>query len=251
MKRLRYLWRAFDYRWRVNRDEIGFLSGRVRAGDTVVDVGAHKGGFLYWLRHQVAASGKVWAFEPQPLLAQYLKEITAMQGWDNVSVEAAGLSAASGSMELFVPAARGEVSPGATLSPANPAEPHHSVRVPVTTLDEYHERRGSPRLSFIKCDVEGHEMAVFQGARRVLERDHPVLVFECERRHLPGSAPEAVFDYLRALGYRGYLFHSSGLVPVERFSVEHHQPLRPGRYWDAEDYFNNFAFVPEAGIRDL
>jgi len=245
MKRLRYLWRAFNYRWRVNRYEIEFLARHVRAGDTVVDVGAHKGGFLYWLRHHVTATGRVCAFEPQPSLAQYLREVVAMQGWDNVEVESAGVSSLGGSMELFVPGAKGTASPGASLSPADLDEPHHTLSVPVIALDDYLERRGSPRLAFIKCDVEGHERAVFQGARRLLERDHPVLLFECEQRHLPGSSPSAVFDDLRALGYRGYLFHSSGLLPVAEFSVAQHQPVRPGRYWDAKDYFNNFAFVPE------
>lgn len=245
MKRLSYLWRAFSYRWRVNRQEVAFLAGRIRAGDTVVDIGAHKGGFLYWLRHHVTASGRVYAFEPQPGLAQYLREIVAMRRWDNVTVEAAALSSASGSMELFVPAAAGAPSPGATLSPVDRGQPHHSIRVPVVTLDEYLERRGSPRVALIKCDVEGHERAVFEGARRLLARDRPALVFECEQRHLPGSSPAAVFDYLQALGYRGYLFHASGLLPVAEFSAARHQPVRPGRYWDAKDYFNNFAFVPE------
>jgi FkbM family methyltransferase len=188
----------------------------------------------------------VCAFEPQPALAQYLKEIAARQGWDNVSVEAAGLSASSGSMELFVPAAEGAPSPGATLSPVDRNELHHRVQVRVVTLDEYIEKLGSPRVAFIKCDVEGHERAVFEGARRLLARDHPVLLFECEQRHLPGSSPAAIFDDLRALGYRGYLLHTSGLLPVEQFSVERHQPVRPGRYWDTKDYFNNFVFLAES-----
>src|SRR5690348_9601186 len=113
LTRLRYLWRAFNYRRRVNREEIEFLAGRMRAGDAVIDVGAHKGGFLYWLRHHVTASGRVFAFEPQPPLAQYLKEVVALQGWDNVVVEAAALSSSTGSMELFIPASEGEPSPGA------------------------------------------------------------------------------------------------------------------------------------------
>ena len=245
LQRLRYLWRAFNYRRRVNRAEIEFLAARVRPGDAVVDIGAHKGGFLYWLRHHVTASGKVYAFEPQPPLAQYLKEIVALQGWDNVVVEASGLSSASGMMDLFVPAPDGEASPGATLSPADPGAPHHSVRVPVLTLDEYFGRPGASRVAFIKCDCEGHEIEVFRGAATVLRRDHPVLLFECERRHLPGSSPAAVFDYLRGLGYRGWFFGPAGLTPIEEFNADAHQPVRPGRYWDAKDYYNNFAFLQE------
>ena len=79
----------------------------------------------------------------------------------------------------------------------------------------------------------------------MLRRDRPLLLFECEARHLPGSSPAAVFDYLGGLGYRGLFFGPDGLVPVEQFSVERHQPLRPGRFWDEKDYYNNFAFLPE------
>jgi FkbM family methyltransferase len=245
VKRLRYLWRAWHYRRRVNREEIAFLAGRVRPGDTVVDVGAHKGGFLYWLRHHVTESGRVYAFEPQPSLAQYLKEVVALQHWDNVTVEAAGVSSVSGAMELKVPAVPGEVSPGATFSLGSLKESHYGIRVPVVTLDDYRERHGGGRIAFVKCDCEGHELEIFKGARGVLERDRPVLLFECEQRHLPGSSPAVIFDYLRALGYEGWFFHASGLTPIERFRVDLHQPLREGRYWDAGDYYNNFAFLPK------
>lgn len=245
MKRLRYLWRAFNYRWRVNRREIAFLSAHLPAGTAAVDVGAHKGGFLYWLRHRVGFAGRVYGFEPQPPLARYLREIVAMQGWDNVVIEAAGVSSRAGEMELFVPAPGGEPSPGATLSPVDRGVPHHSVRVPVVTLDDYFRERTAPRVAFIKCDCEGHEIEVFRGAEQLLQRDRPVLLFECEQRHLPASSPAAVFDYLKGLGYRGRFFGPDGLAPIEQFSVERHQPARPGRFWDEKDYYNNFAFLPE------
>jgi FkbM family methyltransferase len=248
VKRLRYLWRAYHHRRRVNRAEIEFLASRVRPGDAVVDVGAHKGGVLYWLRRHVTATGRVYAFEPQPALAQYLKEIVALQGWDNVAVEAAGLSSATGAMELYVPAAAGDVSPGATLTRAAAGAAHYTVRVPVVTLDEYLRERGGPRLAFIKCDCEGHELEVFKGARALLARDRPALLFECEQRHLAGGAPATVFEYLQALGYEGWFFHGSGLTRVERFRPEIHQPVREGRYWDAKDYYNNFAFLPEEKV---
>jgi FkbM family methyltransferase len=241
--KLRYLWRAFNYRWRVNRQEIEFLAGRLRAGDAAVDIGAHKGGFLYWLRHHVTASGKVYGFEPQPPLAQYLREIVAMQRWSNVTIEASGVSSRVGEMELFVPAPGGVPSPGATLSPVDRDVPHHSVRVPVVTLDEYFGRAGAPRIAFIKCDCEGHEIEVFRGAEQLLRRDRPVLLFECEQRHLPGSTPAAAFDYLKGLGYRGLFFGPDGLAPIEQFRPEIHQRVRPGRFWDEKDYYNNFAFV--------
>jgi FkbM family methyltransferase len=245
MKRLRYLWRAFNYRVRVTPDELEFLSRTIRAGDTAVDIGCHKGGFLYWLRRYVTASGRVYGFEPQPPLARYLKEIVALQRWNNVVIEAAGVSSSNGSMELFVPGPEGRTSPGATLSPANPDEPYYRVRVPVVTLDEYFAARSERRIACIKCDCEGHEMEVFKGAAGILRRDRPVLLFECEQRHLRGVPLQAVFDYVRGFGYRGHFFGTAGLAPIEQFRPEIHQRARDGRYWDADDYCNNFAFLPE------
>jgi len=246
MKRPRYLWRAVNYRLRVAPNEITFLSRHVHAGDTAIDVGCHKGGFLFWLRRYVTVSGRVYGFEPQPLLAQYLKEIVAMQRWDNVVVEASGVSSSNGLMELFVPAPQGQPSPGATLSPPDPNEPHHSIPVPVVTLDDYFKGQEGFRIACIKCDSEGHEIEVFKGAERMLRRDQPVLLFECEQRHLPGSSPQAVFDYLQSLGYRGFFFGPAGMMPIEQFRPAIHQPVRPGRFWNAKDYYNNFAFLPEA-----
>jgi FkbM family methyltransferase len=245
MKRLRYLWRAANYRLRISPREIEFLERKLRAGDTAIDVGCHKGGFLFWLRRYVTATGKVYCFEPQPQLAQYLNEIVAMQRWDNVVVEARAVSSLQGSLDLFVPAPEGEQSPSAALSPAGGDKPHYRIRVPVATLDDYIGAQGEPRIAFIKCDCEGHEIEVFKGAAGILRRDRPVLLFECEGRHLPGSSPQAVFDYLRGFGYRGYFFGPKGLAPVEQFSAEIHQPLREGRYLEGRPYYNNFAFVPD------
>ena len=147
-------------------------------------------------------------------------------------------------MELHVPGPAGSVSPGASLVPGGEEGLRHSLRVPVKTLDAYRAARTDRRVGFIKCDCEGHELEVFRGAVELLRRDRPALLFECEQRHLPGASPATVFDFLRALGYRGWFFHASGLLPVAEFRVEVHQPVRPGRYWDAKDYYNNFAFVP-------
>jgi FkbM family methyltransferase len=246
MKRLRYLWRAVNYRFRVTPREIEFLGRQLRPGDTAVDVGCHKGGFLFWLRRYVTASGTVYGFEPQPQLARYLKEIVAMQRWDNVVVEPRALSSSNGSMDLFVPASRGHTSGSASLSASAREEPGHRIRVPVVTLDDYFANRGASRIACIKCDCEGHELEVFKGAAGILQRDRPVLLFECERRHLPGSSPAAVFDYLRGCGYRGFFFGPAGLMPLAQFHAEIHQPARPGRFWNARDYYNNFAFLPDS-----
>ena len=85
---LRYLHRVWKARRRGDRREIESVLSMVRPGDTVVDIGANKGSYLYWLRRAVGPAGRVIAFEPQPALASYLAEVVVAQRWKNVVVEA-------------------------------------------------------------------------------------------------------------------------------------------------------------------
>ena len=243
MTELRFLWRALSYRWHRNRAEISAIRRYVREGDHVVDIGCHKGGFLYWLRRYAGAAGHVYAFEPQQRLASYLRRIIRDQHWTNVTLEPVAVSSAPGSMDLLVPAAEGHSSPGASLSPASVTGSHHRQAVSVVTLDQYFER--GQRIACIKCDCEGHELEVFQGAEQILRRDRPVLLFECEARHVSGRVPADVFAYLQSLGYRGSFFSPAGVQSIERFTLGAHQPVREGRFWQAPDYCNNFLFVAD------
>lgn len=67
--RIRWLFRAWRYRYRLERREITLLLQQLRPGDWAVDVGAHKGAYTYWMQRAAGATGQVFALEPQPLLA--------------------------------------------------------------------------------------------------------------------------------------------------------------------------------------
>jgi hypothetical protein len=64
--RLRYLYRAYRYRYRVDPAEMRFMCERLQPGDIAVDVGCFKAAYTYWMRRCVGATGSVAAFEPQP-----------------------------------------------------------------------------------------------------------------------------------------------------------------------------------------
>jgi len=234
----RFLYRALKARHRDQGAEIRALLGGLCAGDVAVDVGANKGAYLYWMRRAVGPAGRVFAFEPQPGLARYLEAVRARMGWDNVFVRELALSDSAGARVLHVPGF--ENSPGASLEDAAAAPAVRDREVACDTLD--HQLEGAGRVAFVKVDVEGHELAVFRGAARTLARSKPVLLFECEARHLTGRTPRDVFEYLEGLGYRGQFFSPGGLQPVAAFDAAVHQPRASGRFWEAPGYCNNFLF---------
>jgi FkbM family methyltransferase len=237
-EKLSLLFRAWRYRYKLDRAEIRYLLQQLKPGDVAVDIGAHKGGYSYWMLQAVGQSGRVFAFEPQPALAQYLAKIKTLFGFDNYNLNHCGLSSALGELCLSVPG--NGVSPGASFEPGllQGAQQQHLVKV--DTLDHYFSAMPDVSVSFIKCDVEGHELEVFRGAEHILRSHRPVLMFECEERHHLRYSSQDVFDFLIDLGYRGSFFYRGKLEPLERLPELGISKL------GSPDYVNNFIFYPAA-----
>src|SRR3954452_2380171 len=116
--RMKFIYRAYRYRFRVDPAEIRFLRRNLRRGQVAVDIGCHKGAYTYWMRRSVGASGAVYAFEPQPKQVAYLREAFSAMRYDNVELVPVAVSNRSGQMPLYVPGksshfASLEASPGA------------------------------------------------------------------------------------------------------------------------------------------
>ncbi|HQR29570.1 MAG TPA: FkbM family methyltransferase [Anaeromyxobacteraceae bacterium] len=231
--RLRFLWRAWRCRLRDDRAELRWILARLRPGQVALDVGAHKGGYTWWMQRAVGPGGCVVAFEPQARIAARLADVLARSGCGHVRVENLALSDRSGDAVLVQPSG---ATCAATLEPRERVRA--SERVRVVTLDGWLERNGDPAVHLVKCDVEGHELAVFRGARRTLERHRPALLVEIEARHRPGGSVAEVVGHLESLGYRASFFWKGRQLPVSAFRPELHQV--PGR----RPYANDFAFEP-------
>lgn len=232
-QRMRFLLRARRYRTRHDAGEIAFVRGVLKPGDTAIDIGAHKGAYTYWMARSVGAAGRVMSFEPQPALAAALRERIAELRLSQVSIEQMALSKSTGEATLHVPG--DSPSPGASLE-SRAGSGGQAVRVRLSTLDEHLASRPHGRVALIKCDVEGHELDVFQGAARTLIEHGPVLLFECETRHHPDGNVAHVFEFLQGLGYRGRFILDGRLRPLAEFDAVKHQVF--GR----EPYVNNFVF---------
>ena len=237
--RLRWIYRAYRYRYKLEKQEIRLLLDQLEPGDVAVDVGAHKGAYTYWMRKAVGDSGRVFAFEPQPVLARRLQALAGSGGLDNVVVENLGVSSSAGTMQLNVPGTGS--SPGASLEPGLGGNHAHSYPVKVVTLDDYFDDAMVGCIRLIKCDAEGHELEVFRGGERLLKTARPALLFECERRHRASGSVEEVFSYLESLGFRGFFVDRDGLKDISAFKPDLHQV--EGR----PVYINNFLFIVDQG----
>jgi FkbM family methyltransferase len=236
LERLHVLHRVWRFRFRVERDEVSFVMKNLAPGQTAVDIGAYKGSYTYWMRKAVGREGRVFSFEPQPDIAEYLDRIKTAFEFSNVTVINRALSSQPGQLQLFRP----DRIPSPSASLRCELHDRTAVVIPVLvdTLDRYFAECDGRPIHLIKCDVEGHELEVFQGARDVLTRDRPKLLFECEAQHRADGSVHTVFEYLHELGYQGFFFESGRAHHVSDFRPEIHQRA------DRRGYINNFAFMP-------
>jgi FkbM family methyltransferase len=156
----------------------------IHAGDTVLDLGANLGIFSKTLSRMVGPSGQVHAVELMPQTFSYLHGNVASLG--NVFRYNVGISDRTGTRYAQQP----ERLPGGGghIYRAHIAET--GIQVRTYRLDDLF-----PDLSptFIKCDVEDHELAVIRGAQQIIKRCQPIWLMETDD-------PEA-FRAMEALGY--------------------------------------------------
>lgn len=227
----------------MDTSEISFIRKNIEQGDICVDLGCHKGAYLYWLVKGVGKKGKVYAFEPQVILYDYLLSIKRVFGYEHVVLENMGVSSQEGSMQFFIPLTKSGTSPGAKiLDSKKENENGNLVKIEVTTLDKYFfERKIFPQL--LKIDVEGHEKFVLLGGINLLKACKPVILLECENRHQETGNIQEVFQLLLDLGYEGYFFQEKRLRSINEFNPSIHQKTGEARYWQEKGYINNFVFL--------
>jgi FkbM family methyltransferase len=210
----------------------------------MIDIGAHVGVYASVLEDIVGAQN-LYLFEPLPTLYRRLR-------WDfrGAHVFATALSDQSGPQQMRVPFINGQrVDSRATLNqhhePAQTAT--REITVHRDTLDALAQRNLFGPVGLIKIDVEGHELAVINGATQFLTTRQPLLLIEIEARH--HQFPIAtIFGRLEALGYRGYYANpqTATLLPVHDFVVARDQDPEAIATRQFSRYLNNFFFVPVA-----
>ena len=207
-----------------------FVRSVVKPGDTVIDVGANMGYITARLADYVGPQGKVIAVEPIPDTFASLESTVSKLGLRQVQPIHACVSSQPGRVEMEIPAddaGAENLYESSIIDPAQPAQGRR-VTVPALTLNTLlkttdearrtkHDERSTTneaRISFIKIDVEGHELAVVQGADELLQAQRPVLLIEVAGNpDEPDAIAAQLFRELDRWGYRPFHLVGDRLQP--------------------------------------
>lgn len=185
--------------------------------DTIaIDIGANNGAYTYALSRLVGKNGQVIAIEPIAELVAYIVRACGQLRLP-VKVEQCCLSDQEGIGYLFIPINVNELQTGLATLNKETAPQGDQRQVKIKCLDGLlHERK--QRISFIKCDVEGHELKVFQGAINILKSDRPNILVEIEQHHCD-EPMENRFNFFKENGYEGFFLTSeNGIKELKRIN---------------------------------
>lgn len=163
----------------------------IKQNHNCIDVGCHKGEILDLIL-KYSPEGKHYAFEPIPYLFEHLKIKYAHQ----TTLYPYALSDKSGSTTFNLvknaPAYSGIQKRKYAIK--NPEI--EEINVELKTLDELIP--ADEKIHFIKIDVEGGEFGVLNGAKSLLERNKPIILFECGKgaSDYYGTEPEDIHHFL-------------------------------------------------------
>jgi len=219
--------------------EIGWL---VAKGTIAVDIGANKGAYTYALSKIVGKKGLVLSIEPIEELAAYLQRACAQLKLPTI-VEQCCLSDKDGEGALFIPVEGGELQTGLATLNKGDKEKDNVRKVKIRRLDDMLQKRDK-RVSFIKCDVEGHEMEVFRGAIEILKSDRPNVLVEIEQHHFEEPI-ESRFKFFQENGYVGFFLScANGVKELKKIDLECFAKIPSLEKKQLLDAVINFIFLP-------
>jgi FkbM family methyltransferase len=210
----------FLRRWRDLATQV-FMRDVIRQGDTVVDIGAARGMFTLFAAYLTGATGKVIAYEPNPVLRGILERDLLGNRIRHVSVSNKAAGAAVEKRTLVVPRYD---APSASFGAVQASDSlNYKFEADVEPADTFLAFE-NPVL--IKIATEGFETETLRGLTETISRCHPVLVTDLSDSRLLacGSSASEFVKQLADLGYLGFKIALSENSETADWSI---RPLSP------------------------
>ena len=218
---------------RNDEQEINLVKKFIKPGSDSIDVGVYRGVYSYEMSKY---SEKVHSFEPNPIIFKYINK-NLKKFIKNIHLYNFALSNQNKTINLKIPIRNSNSNKEifeeyyemgrATIHNENNFENYENFEIQTKTIDEL---SFDNKISFIKIDVEGHELEVIEGAKNTIKKDKPILLVEIEKQYTKKEVAESI-NFINSLGYKSYFFDKKDLKSTNELNNL--------------DSFNNFIFFPK------
>ena len=199
------------------KEEMAMVLRILAPGDTVFDIGANFGWYSLNIGKTIP-DVSIYAFEPLPKTHGYLKRNVALNTLDCVTINNFGFSSEAKEIPFYYcPDSSGSAS-AANIGERDDAE---MITCTVKKLDDYVAEHGVT-IDFIKCDVEGAELFVFQGGIETIKAQKPIIFSEMLRKWAAkyDYSPNAIIALLSEIGYACFTISEESLTPFSEMNED-------------------------------
>lgn len=193
---------------------VDFLRPRVM-GKIFFDIGANVGSYTLALSKSAA---RTYSFEASSSNAAVLRNFVKLSGLDTIEVVNQAVSNHTGeNISIYSsPDTGGNNTQFCDFGKG-------CETVSTITLDQFVADNSIDHVDVIKIDIEGSELAAFQGARDLLSKSHPIILVEFHALVAKQANWELVelYDFLKSYGYNAYELNRDELVPFDRSRLSH------------------------------
>jgi FkbM family methyltransferase len=174
----------------------------------IFDIGANIGWYSLNIAQQFPES-QIFAFEPIPATFNLLKRNVELNNYHNISIYNWGFSDQNQEIIFYL---HQDTSVSASAVNLYEGKDFAQVICQVKKLDDYAEQI-KPKIDFIKCDVEGAELFVYQGGIETIKRNKPIIFTEMLRKWSAkfNYHPNEIIKFFGALGYRCFTVNETNL----------------------------------------
>lgn len=193
-------------------EETQMMLNLLPKGAAIFDIGANVGWYSF-LFSANDPSSTIFSFEPIPKTFDNLKKNFKLNKPLNISIFDYGLSNQNTDLNFYYyPEGSGNASS------VNVSERENIITITskVKRLDDCIEAL-TPSLDFIKCDVEGAELLVFQGGINTLKNHQPIVFSEILRKWSKkfNYHPNDIINLFQEIGYRCFVVKKNKLSSIE------------------------------------
>lgn len=183
----------YDQGFEDNKEELGIISSMLEPNDHVLEVGVHYGFFATFIASHLK-EGSYLGVEMQPKAAMYAQSNLGLNRFTNARVINSAGGKESGEID-YVP----NINGNASVARGNQT----GFKIPVTSIDDIIAKEG-PK-TFLKVDVEGHEIEVLKGAKNSLKSFSKIAI-EIHNTMLSKAQVKELVELISIEDYKGKMF---------------------------------------------
>jgi len=192
-------------------EELQMVMSLINDNDLIFDIGANIG----WYSMNIAKAfpqSKIFAFEPIPKTFSYLNTNIRKNEFLNILTFNFGLSNENKEVAFFY---YPEGSGNSSLVDLSGNSTVQKISCNVKKLDDFTKEK-NVRVDFIKCDVEGAELFVFEGGINSIREFKPIIFAEMLRKWAKkmGYHPNDIICLLKNNGYNCFYLKENKLVEI-------------------------------------